>query len=253
MLLLGLMLGCPEPPSSTSGGGGPAGTTAGGPGGAGGAGGGNQGAGGGGGEAGAGGGGGGGGGALFDGELQEEQDAIVDGVTVSGTITCDEGGGPFRILLFPPPPSGGPPPADEPPRPFTGITTDAGDWTMKGPKGESVVIMGFDDEDGDGAPGGPIFFAELGKDVTLDADVEGVALDCGDVISGPPPGSQDAGLGEAGGEMPTEGDGPPENAMKPVEGGGELGPPGGPPDGAELPPPDGAEGPPPGEGEPPPE
>ena len=222
MLLLSLMLGCPEPPSGNTTGadgtpGGAPGAATPPPGGG----------------ADAGPPAGGGAPPSFNGELAQTQEELADGVTVSGTLTCDGGEGPFRILLFPPPPSDGSAPSDEPPQPFTGITSEPGDWSMKGPQGESVVVMGFDDADGDGSPLGAIFFAEKGKDISLDADVEGLALDCSDTISGPPPGAGDAPPVE-GGELPAG-----EGAMGPPPEGGEMGPP---PEGGEMgPPPEGGE------------
>ncbi|MCP4810133.1 MAG: hypothetical protein GY913_24610 [Proteobacteria bacterium] len=281
MLLLSILLGCPEPPANTTNGpgGAPPGGEAGAPGpGAGGATGGNA--------AGPPGEGGGppGGGPDMNFEPLMEQAAIVDGQTYSGVLVCEDGEGPWRIGLLPPPPS--PDEAMEEAEPdedggiqiITAIdVAEAGAWTMVGPADISAIPVAYV-ADEDGEPDGPLFFPSLVEeaqgepgDTPEPQDMTDLTLDCESVVGGT--GGEAAPLGEGEGATPGEGEGDGDGAAGggPLGGGPEGGPPpggevGGPPPGgegaplggppADGPPPDGppADGPPPeGAGEPPPE
>ncbi len=201
-------------------------------------------------------------------DLSEQADAI----TISGSLTCTTSQGPFVVHVFPPPPDGQAGEINnEPPQPVAGMTVkEAGDFSLKAPKGTIGMVLAFDDSDENNEPSDAgIFFANSGKPVDLSGDLS-VSLDCAEVA--PPLSGDDAPVGplspptpveapeaqEEGGERgPAPEDGtatPPPgpgvvgelNAGEPPEG-GEMGPPGGPPagngDGPSGPPPEGGAAP----------
>jgi len=260
-LAAALLIACPESPpdvdeGGTAAGGGPAGAPAGGPAGAPGEGGNAS-------PPPAGGAGGGGTAPELDPEMenpQHSQEDLVndsDAATVTGSIVCDDGEGPYRLRLFVPPPDLGGPDAGEetagPPSPLVNVEIeDAGAFSFKSPKADALVVLAYEDLDENGLPTleEPQFGPLQGNPVPFASDVSDLTLDCSKPLPAPEP-RMDT-VAAPGGDAAPDG-GPPVDAVPAATDGpppaeGEMLP----PDGAQGPPPDGAAGPPPGD-DPPPE
>jgi hypothetical protein len=198
---------------------------------------------------------------------QEDLANDPDAATVTGTITCDDGDGPYRIRLFVPPPDLGGPEEEGsggPPSPLINIEVeDAGKFSFKTPKGDALVVLAYEDLDENGLPTleEPQFGPLQGNPVPVKGDVSGLILDCSKPLPAPAPRMDTVvAPGGAGDALPADA---PDGGGPAIEGG--PGPEGGPaaeggpmlpPDGGELPPPDGANPPPQGDGppgDPPPE
>lgn len=152
---------------------------------------------------------------------QEQLATQADTVTLSGTIVCESGKGPFIIHIFPPPPSD--PTATQgdqkPPGPITEQkVAEVGAFSLKVPKGDDALLLGFNDANADGMPGPEegIFFYNGAKPIARSADLADLKLDCSAVAtppadgvpSGPPPGAEGgptAPPGGATGAAPAEG------------------------------------------------
>lgn len=123
---------------------------------------------------------------------QEQLATAADTITFAGKIICEANPGPFVVHIFPPPPAdgGGAAPSDSPPQLITEHKVEkVGEFTLKVPKGDDVVVLAFPDNDGDGAPGPEeaIFFHNDTKAVKRVADLAGVELDCSKVVTPPAP------------------------------------------------------------------
>ena len=121
---------------------------------------------------------------------QEQLATAADTITFAGKIVCESNPGPFVVHIFPPPPAdgGSAAPSDSPPQLITEQKVEkVGEFTLKVPKGDDVVVLAFPDNDGDGAPGPEeaIFFHNDTKAVKRVADLAGVELDCSKVVTPP--------------------------------------------------------------------
>jgi hypothetical protein len=73
------------------------------------------------------------------------QDTITDGISVSGTLTCEGCQGTLIVRIEDA--------SSQPPQLLTSASFDApGAYTMKAPKGKQAVLMVIHDENGDGQP-----------------------------------------------------------------------------------------------------
>ena len=191
---------------------------------------------------------------------QEELAATEGSVTLSGTIICESGTGPYRVRVFVPPPSeGGPEAANEgaPPGPLAAVSVPtAGEFSMLTPPGDALKVLAYEDRDDNGVPTPEEtqFGTVDGGLTVLSADAS-VVLNCDNAAPAPDP-------------IPVNTDRTPDGAMAPnsAEGAAPMGMPSGdgaaPPEGGappegEMLPPDGAVGPapeglPPAEGQEPP-
>ena len=148
-------------------------------------------------------------------EVETAQDAFgEDAVTLTGTLTCSEGSGPFHVYVMPPPPEDGALPDEGPPVALTSVKLDGpGAFSVKVPPGRDVVVLGFEDSDDDGAPAeGGIFFHGEGTSLGTDSGTA-LALDCLN-LAGPP-----AGTPTPPAEAPTPGVLPEDLPPAPLEGG----------------------------------
>jgi len=197
---------------------------------------------------------------------QEELADDSDAASVTGSIVCDDGEGPYRLRLFVPPPDLGGPDAGEetagPPSPLVNVEIeDAGDFSFRSPKADALVVLAYEDLDENGLPTleEPQFGPLQGNPVPFSTDVTDLVLDCSKPLPAPEPRMDTVSSG--GGDAPPAGgppvdavpaatDGPPPGVGQTQEGGEML-----PPDGALSPtpgggpPPGGEAGPPPGGGE----
>ena len=170
---------------------------------------------------------------------QEELAEDPEAVTLDGLLTCETGGGPFRIRVFVPPPEEGGPVEEStgtPPGPLALVEIAApGPFRVLVPRSGALKILAFEDADENGfaTPEEAQFQSEAVIDAS--ANVSGLALDCANVMASPAPlpaalpsPEGDAGAGDAPGAVPGEApavDGPPP--LPPPE------PPPAPPEGAE--------------------
>jgi hypothetical protein len=125
---------------------------------------------------------------------QESLAEDPDAVTLSGTLVCENGGGPFRIRLFvPPPEEGGPADADAvpaPPGPLVLVEiAEPGPFTMKAPKNAALKVLAYEDLDksGSATPDEAQFSTADRATVDLTADVAGLTLDCSKALPSPAP------------------------------------------------------------------
>lgn len=173
---------------------------------------------------------------------QHSQEDLVndtEAVTVRGSLICDDGDGPYRLRLFvPPPDQGGPETTEEeagPPSPLINVELkDAGAFSFRTPPGEALVVLAYEDLDGNGLPTleEPQFGPLDGNPMPFTADVTGLALDCSKPLPAPEPrmdtvtpaGNEDAPSdGPPVDEVPAANDGPPPvegDLPPPMEGGG---------------------------------
>ncbi len=179
---------------------------------------------------------------------QESLAEDPDAVTLSGTLVCESGDGPFRIRLFVPPPEEGGPTDEEadasPPGPLVLIELEApGEFSLKAPKSPALKLLAYLDADKSGAPtpDEAQFSTEDGKALNLTESISGLLLDCSKALPSPapmpaaqPPGVEGAAPPEgapaegaaptgdtpgipgteappANGQIPAPGDGAPEN------------------------------------------
>ena len=179
---------------------------------------------------------------------QEDLASDSDAATVTGTIVCDDGEGPYRLRLFVPPPDLGGPEADEetsgPPSPLVNVEIeDAGAFSFKTPKADALVVLAYEDLDENGLPTleEPQFGPLQGNPVPFSGDVSDLTLDCSKPLPAPEPRMDTV---AAGGEEGAPAGGPPVDAV-PAAADGTPPVEGGPPPEGEMLPPDGAQGPPP--------
>ena len=116
---------------------------------------------------------------------QESLAEDPDAVTLSGTLVCESGDGPFRIRLFVPPPEEGGPTDEEadasPPGPLVLIELEApGEFSLKAPKSPALKLLAYLDADKSGAPtpDEAQFSTEDGKALNLTESISGLLLDC---------------------------------------------------------------------------
>jgi hypothetical protein len=182
-------------------------------------------------------------------EPTNTQDELADddeAVTLSGTIVCESGTGPYRIRIFVPPPSEGGPQAETegtPPGPLAAITVArAGEFSILTPPGPALKVLAYEDKDDNGVPTPEEaqFGTADGGLTDLSSDTSGLVLNCSNAAPTPDPIPVNTERTPDGAMAPNSEEGAPPDGM-PVEG-GEEGIPGAPPEGEMLPA-DGAQGP----------
>jgi hypothetical protein len=117
-----------------------------------------------------------------------------DAVTLSGTLVCENGGGPFRIRLFVPPPEEGGPAETEavpaPPGPLVLVEiAEPGPFSLRAPKNAALKVLAYEDLDksGSATPDEAQFSTADRATVDLTADVTGLTLDCSKALPSPAP------------------------------------------------------------------
>jgi len=179
-------------------------------------------------------------------EPTNTQEALAEdetAVTVTGTIVCDSGTGPYRVRIFVPPPSEGGPQEETqgaPPGPLAAVTVaQAGEFSILTPAGEALKILAYEDKDDNGVPTPEEtqFGTADGGLTNLSANTSGVVLNCSNIPPTPDPIPVNTERTPDGAMAPNSDEGAPPAGL-PVEG-GEAGLP---PEGGMLPP-DGAQGP----------
>ena len=182
-------------------------------------------------------------------EPSNTQEDLVDddsAVTLTGTIVCESGTGPYRVRIFVPPPSEGGPVAETegaPPGPLAAITVaSAGAFSILTPAGSALKVLAYEDKDDNGVPTPEEtqFGTADGGLTDLSSDTSGIVLNCSNSAPTPDPIPVNTERTPDGAMAPNSEEGAPPEGM-PVEG-GEAGIPGAPPEGEMLPA-DGAQGP----------
>jgi hypothetical protein len=190
---------------------------------------------------------------IVDEPVNSQEDLANDdsAITVSGTIICESGTGPYRVRIFVPPPSEGGPEADNegtPPGPLAATTVaQAGAFSFLTPGGEALKILAYEDKDDNGVPTPEeTQFGTAGGGLSdLSSDLSGVILNCSNSAPSPDPLPINVPINTEhtpdGATNPDSTDGT-HTVGTTMEGGEIPGPPG-PPTGEELAPADGAQGP----------
>jgi len=177
---------------------------------------------------------------------QEDLAADETAVTLTGTIVCESGTGPYRVRIFVPPPSEGGPQAETegaPPGPLAAVTVaSAGEFSILTPAAPALKVLAYEDKDDNGVPTPEEtqFGTADGGLTDLSSDTSGIVLNCSNSAPTPDPIPVNTERTPDGAMAPNSAEGAPPEGM-PVEG-GEPGVPGSPPEPGILPA-DGAQGP----------
>lgn len=190
---------------------------------------------------------------IVDEPVNTQEDLANDdsAITVSGTIVCESGTGPYRVRIFVPPPSEGGPEAEtegNPPGPLAATTVaQAGEFSFLTPAGEALKILAYEDKDDNGVPTPEEtqFGTTSGGLSDLSSDISGVVLNCSNSAPSPDPLPTNVPVNTEhtpdGATAPGDLDG--SHTVGTTLDGGEIPGPPGPPTGEELAPADGAQGP----------